>query len=42
MKHGREAMGGGVTFSKGIIEEKWKEDEDSSNSDTPPLPAIIA
>jgi hypothetical protein len=42
MKHGRETMGGVVTFSKDIIEEKWKKNEENSNSDTPPLPTIIA
>jgi len=43
MKYGREAMVGGVvTFSKGIIEQKWKKNEEGSNSDTPPLPSIIA
>jgi hypothetical protein len=42
MKYGREAMGGVVTFSKGIIEEKWKKSEEGSNSDIPPLPPTIA
>jgi len=42
MKHGRETMGGVVTFSKDVIEEKWKKNEENSNSDTPPLPTIIA
>ena len=42
MKYGREAMGGVVTVSKGITEEKWKKNEESSNLDTPSLPSIIA
>ena len=42
MKYGREAMGGVVTFSKGITEEKWKKNEEGSNSDTQPLPPVIA
>jgi hypothetical protein len=42
VKYGRELMGGVVTFSMGIIGEKVNKNEEGSNSETPPLPSIIA